>query len=65
MWYFNTIGMVLKIPIQQYSRCPDFFFKLQSQKIKIKICGRLATLDQGGQRNRNGKTIVFLFRTIF
>jgi hypothetical protein len=39
---------------------------LQPQKKKKeKICSRLATADQGGQKNRNGKMTAVLFRNVF
>jgi exonuclease VII small subunit len=39
--------------------------KLQAQNKKIKICNRLATVDQGGQKNRNGKTTAVLICNVF
>ena len=37
----------------------------KKQKNKTKNCSRLVTTDQGGQKNRNGKTIVVLFLQCF
>jgi hypothetical protein len=31
----------------------------------VKICSRLVTADQGGQKNRNGKTSAVLFYHVF
>ena len=33
--------------------------------MKKSVCSHLATLDQGGQKNRNGKTIVVLLCIVF
>jgi hypothetical protein len=60
-WSFKyTIGKVLIIPFQQCITCPQTI-----AKEKRKICGRLVIADQGGQKNRNGKMIVVLFRNVF
>ena len=37
------------------------FFKIAVTKQKIAICNRLATVDQGGQKNCNRKTIAVFF----
>jgi hypothetical protein len=39
--------------------------KIVVAKQKRKICSRLVTADEGGQKNRNGKTITVLFRNVF
>ena len=38
--------------------------KSQSQNEKRKIFNRSVTADQGGQKNRNGKTTAVLFRIV-
>ena len=40
-------------------------FKNYSWKTKKKICSRLVTVDQGGQKNRDEQTIVVLFCIVF
>ena len=40
-------------------------FKITIVKQKRKICNRLVVEDQGGQNNRNEKTIAVLFRNVF
>jgi hypothetical protein len=32
---------------------------------KKQICSHLTTANEGGQKNRNGKTTVVLFRNVF
>jgi hypothetical protein len=41
------------------------FLKLQLLNQKKQICSRLVTADQGGQKNRNGKTTMVLFYHVF
>ena len=40
-------------------------FNFAAAKLKLKLCSRLVTANQGGQRNRNGKTTTVLFRHVF
>jgi hypothetical protein len=40
-------------------------FKMKVVKPKKQIRGRLVTADQGGQKNRNGKTTTVLFYHVF
>jgi hypothetical protein len=46
----------LKIPFQH---C------IATAKHKRKICSHLAIADEGGKKNRNGKTIAVLFCNVF
>jgi hypothetical protein len=41
------------------------FLTIQLVNQKKKNCSRLMSADQGGQKNRNGQTIAFLFYHIF
>jgi hypothetical protein len=43
-----------------YQKFPIFLKKLVGKPGK-QICSRLVIADHGGQKNRNGKTIVVLF----
>jgi hypothetical protein len=63
-WGFQYIARkVLKIPFQWCITCPQNF-KIAITKQKIKMCSRLVIVDQGGQKNRNGKTTTVLFRNV-
>ena len=52
----NIFPTVYYIPIK---------FKITVAKQKTKICSRLVTADQGGQKNYNEKTIAVLFCNVF
>ena len=56
--------MVLKIPFQRYIIRPQDI-KFAVVKWKINFCSCYVTADQGGQKNRNGKTIAILFHHVF
>ena len=56
--------MVLKIPFQRYIIRPQDI-KFAVAKWKIIFCSCYVTADQGGQKNRNGKTIAILFHHVF
>jgi hypothetical protein len=44
---------------------PPKKFKFAATKQKRRICSHLANADQGGQKNRNEKMIVVLYRYVF
>ena len=53
----NTFPTVYYMPINFW----DFIRKGKKEK----KCSRLATADQSGQKNRNGKTTAILFDILF
>ena len=57
-----TAGKVLKITFPPVYYMPTK--QIAAAKQKTKICRRLVTADQDGQKNRNEKTIVVLFRNV-
>ena len=59
-----TVGKIFSIPFQRYITCPQIL-KILAGKPKKQICSRLVTADQGGQKNRIGKTIAVLFYHVF
>jgi hypothetical protein len=56
---------VINIPLGAFQRCITCPPKVRIRTIKQKkrVCNRLLTADQGGQKNRNGKTTAVLFAT--
>ena len=58
----DTVGMVLQIFFQRYITRPKNFDFVVTE---MKFCNRLVTANQGGKRNRNGKTIVVIFCHVF
>jgi hypothetical protein len=56
-------GGGINIPLERSWKSK--FLKLQSQKKKRKICSRLMTANQGGQKNRNGKATMIFFHNVF
>jgi hypothetical protein len=59
-----TVGKIFSRPFQRYIISPQIL-KISAGKPKKQICSRLVTADQGGQKNRNGKTIAVLFCHVF
>jgi hypothetical protein len=60
------VGKVISRPFQRYITRPNKFENYSCKKEKKrKICSRLATVDQGGEKNCNGKNIAVLFCIFF
>jgi hypothetical protein len=55
-----TAGKIFSIPFQWYITCPQIS-KISAVNPTKQICSLLVTADQGGQKNRIGKTIAVLF----
>jgi hypothetical protein len=52
----NTLPTVYYMPLE---------FQIATVKPKNQICSRLVTVDQGDQKNRNGKMTTVLFYYVF